>query len=213
MVHAHAELAGLPNPRPTDDADIVVQVAAVTYQEAAAAICALGFEPFESLDVNAFSYRFTRGRESLDLMATDRVEPGPRYRRRPVLQVPGSASAMGHVELFGLVSGSSVRIPDVTAALSLKGAACGTPSANPIRHVQDGVVLLACAGRRGARMPSKSERQNINRLIARLDGVEAWSMASQDVRRLAVVGIKDHYRAGWEVPSFVLPQGRPRLGR
>ena len=214
MVHAHASLAGVPNTRPTDDADIVTQVAALSYADAVDAIAGLGFVPYESLDADAFAYRFTRGRERIDLMATDRVEPGPRFRRRPVLQVPGSDSATAHVESFTLSTGVVIRIPDVTAALSLKGAACGIPSANVVRHAQDGVVLLACAASRGARVPSKSERVNINRLIARLGDVAAWGMASPNVRRLAVLGLKDHFRPDWQAPSFVLPgSSRPDLKR
>lgn len=212
MVHAHASLAGVPNTRPTDDADIVTQVTALSYAQAAEAITGLRFAPYESLDEGSFAYRFTRGGERVDLMATDRVEPGPRYRRRPVLQVPGSDSAAAHAEAFTLASGRVIRIPDVTAALSLKGAACAIPSANVVRHAQDGVVLLACAAARGARPPSKSERRNINQLATRLGDVVAWSMAGPNVRRLAIVGLKDHYRPDWDVPSFVLP-GRPPPAR
>lgn len=158
----------------------------------------------ESLETKAFTYRFTRGRERVDLMVTDRLQPGPRYRRREILQVPGSASAARHTKPFALAEDVSIRIPDVTAALSLKEAACETASADPVRHVQDGVLLLACAGVHGARTPSKSERQNINRLVSRLSTVEGWSMASHDVRRLAVLGLIEHYRPEWTPPSFVV---------
>lgn len=137
-------------------------------------------------------------------MVTDRLQPGPRYRRREILQVPGSASAARHTKPFALAEDVSIRIPDVTAALSLKEAACETASADPVRHVQDGVLLLACAGVHGARTPSKSERQNINRLVSRLSTVEGWSMASHDVRRLAVLGLIEHYRPEWTPPSFVV---------
>ena len=37
MVHAHARLAGVPHGRPTDDADLVVEVRAGSYSEAARA--------------------------------------------------------------------------------------------------------------------------------------------------------------------------------
>jgi hypothetical protein len=38
MVHAHAQLAGIVHARPTDDADLVVEVRAGSYAEAAAVL-------------------------------------------------------------------------------------------------------------------------------------------------------------------------------
>jgi hypothetical protein len=43
MVHAHAGLAGVQHPRPTDDADLVVELRAGSYSEAAWALQGLGY--------------------------------------------------------------------------------------------------------------------------------------------------------------------------
>mgnify|MGYP007001823804 CR=1 FL=1 len=50
MVHAHARLAGIPHARPTDDADLVVEVRAGSYSEAARALQELGYQQHEPLD-------------------------------------------------------------------------------------------------------------------------------------------------------------------
>jgi len=63
MVHAHAQLAGIQHARPTDDADLVVEVRAGSYAEAAAVLRRLGYVQHESLDRHAPFHRFARGRE------------------------------------------------------------------------------------------------------------------------------------------------------
>jgi fructose-specific component phosphotransferase system IIB-like protein len=50
MVHAHAHRAGIQHARPTDDADLVVELGAGSYAEAAAVLRRLGYVPHESLD-------------------------------------------------------------------------------------------------------------------------------------------------------------------
>lgn len=153
MVHAHALLADLTHHRATDDADVVVGLTVVTYATAVVVIEAIGFERVDSLNLDVPTYRWVRGRDQIDLMAPDRQAPPVRHGRRDVLAVPGSSSAMRNTERFELSSGLIVRVPDVTAALSLKGAAAETASGRPIRHAQDAVMLLACAAERGARVP------------------------------------------------------------
>lgn len=207
MVHAHARLAGITNARSTDDADIVVEIRPNSgYTGAVDALRTIGFEPYESLDHQALSYRFTRGRQHIDLMAPDRSAE-VRLGRRAVLQVPGSHSALKRTEVFRTAAGSLIRVPDIAGALSLKGAAYQTPSHNPVRHLQDAVVLFACAEVRGVETPSKSMRTNINVLLRDLGtSPEAWSLADRSLVRLATRAIQTKFRADWRPPSFVGPQ-------
>lgn len=206
MVQAHARLAKVPNVRSTDDADIVVGLdAGHEYRAAANAIGRLGFQLYESLDSKAPSYRFVRGHQHIDLMVPDR-SAGARFGRRPVRQVPASDSAMKRTETYETSAGSVIRIPDVTGALSLKGAAFELPSDNPVRHLQDAVVLFACAGVRGAPAPSKSMKANINRLIIGLETrPEAWSLAEHNMSRLAIRGVRLHFREDWVPPTSAGP--------
>lgn len=206
MVHAHARLAGVPHARPTDDADLVVELRAGSYAQAARTLEALGYSRNEPLDHRAPLHRFTRGREVVDLMAPEgrQVNVGG----RGVLTVPGSRSALNRAIDYTTPGGKTIRIPDVASALSLKGAAFRTASANRLRHVQDAVTLFACADPDELDL-SKSMRTNINNALNALSDPEAWGYADPASRRRAVrtiVGI----RPDWVVPDFVLPR---RLGR
>ena len=197
MVHAHSVQAGVSNPRPTDDADIVLEVGVTHYADAARQLLGIGFEPHNPLDPREPSYRFNRGSEHIDLMVPDRAT-GIRFRQRDVLAVPGSGSAIKRTQLFRLPSGRDVRIPDLPSALSLKGAAYRTPSADPLRHLSDGVVLFACTeGRSDLVPPSKSMHTNINYLLLGLERPEAWSGIAREVSEKAVRGIRQHCRPDW----------------
>jgi hypothetical protein len=99
MVHAHSVAAGVANPRPTDDADIVLEVAVSSYAGAAKRLLDIGFVPREPLDPREPSYRFCRGSDQIDLMAPDRGR-GVRFRNRDVLKVPGSGSALKRTQPF-----------------------------------------------------------------------------------------------------------------
>lgn len=206
MVHAHAQLADIPNHRPTTDADAILEIASTTgYAAAAAKILELGFTHYESLDHRAPAYRFERGTERIDLMAPDRGA-SMRYSSRDVLRVPGSASAMKHTETFTTAASTTVRIPNLAGALALKGAASETVSPNPIRHAQDGVVLFACAQKRGMPSISRSQRGEINKLLLRLTSIEAWSLTDRPTRRLAVLAARS-VRPDWSPPAMVLQRG------
>lgn len=144
-------------------------------------------------------------------MAPDRGAPA-RFGTRLVLAVTGSSSAMKATESFETAAGSRIRIPTITGALSLKGAASGTSSANPGRHAQDGVVLFACREARNINdSPSKSARANINLLIRGLGNERAWSISDLETRRLAIAGIR-RLRPDFRPPVAVLPS-RPQPSR
>jgi hypothetical protein len=205
MIHAHARLANLPHPRPTDDADLVVEVRAGSYSEAAQALHELGYQRHEPLDHRAPFHRFTRGDEHVDLMAPE--DRPVRFAGRDVLGVPGSRSALNRTIPFTLPTGVVIRIPDLASALSLKGAAYHLPGANRLRHLQDGVTLFACADTTALQL-SNSMRRNINHLINALDTTAAWAATDPSSRRRAVRAICQ-IRPDWAVPNFVLQQ-RPR---
>ena len=202
MVHAHAELAGVPYTRPTDDADLVVELRAVSYAGAADRLASLGYRLREPLDLRSPLHRYVREDEVVDLMAPEGATV--RYRLRQVLTVPGSRSALNRAIDYALPSGTRIRIPDVASALSLKGAALHTPGATRERHAQDAVTLLACASP-GAIELSKSMQSNVNKAIRALDTPEAWSYAAPGTRRRAVRTIQA-LRPDWQAPQFVFPQ-------
>lgn len=208
MVHAHARLAGIPQPRPTEDADLVVELRAGSYSEAAQALHELGYQRHEPLDHRAPFHRFTRGGDQVDLMAPeDRPVP---FAGRDVLGVPGSRSALNRTIWFTLPTGVVIRIPDLASALSLKGAAYHLPGINRQRHLQDAVTLFACADTTMVEL-STSMRRNINHLINALDTTEAWAVTDPASRRRAVRAIRQ-IRPDWAVPDYVVLQrpGRTR---
>lgn len=207
MVHAHASLAGIPHLRPTDDADLVVELRAGSYSEAARTLHELGYQRHEPLDHRAPFHRFTRTDEHVDLMVPE--DRPVRFAGRDVLGVPGSRSALNRTIGFTLPTGVEIRIPDLASALSLKGAAYHLPGANRQRHLQDAVTLFASAG--PVLELSTSMRRNINHLINALDTTAAWAVADPSSRRRAVRAI-GQIRPDWAVPDFVLPQ-RPHRTR
>ena len=207
MVHAHAQLAGIQHARPTDDADLVVDVRAGSYAEAAAVLQRLGYVQHESLDRHAPFHRFARGREHVDLMGPEGKPV--RFLGRAVIAVPGSRSALNRTIAYETVGGVGIRIPDVESALSLKGAAFRLPGPNRVRHLQDAVTLFACLDTAQPDI-SKSMKKNINNLISAMDNAEAWSFADPTNRRRAIRAIRA-VQPAWEPPAFVLPR-RPSRG-
>ena len=123
MVHAHARLAGIPHARPTDDADLVVEVRR-QLQRGGPRPQELGYQQHEPLDHRALPPVHPRRRPG----GPDAAEDKPvRFAGRNVLGVPGSRSALNRTIPFALPTGLVIRIPDVASALSLKGAAYYLP--------------------------------------------------------------------------------------
>ncbi len=207
MVHAHAELAGFTHPRPTDDVDMVVELRAGSYLEAAASLESIGYRRHEPLDLWAPFHRFLRGQEIVDLMVPD--DRPVRSGGRDVVAVPGARSALKRVVPHVTPGGVVVRIPDLESALSLKGAAYRLPGADRDRHLQDGITLFGCPT--GTLRLSGSMRRNVNYLINALGAVTAWADSPPAVRRRAIRAIRG-VRPDWVAPEFVLPS-RPRPRR
>ncbi len=199
MVHVHSLMAGVANPRPTLDADIVVELSAISYLQAANSLKHLGFAAHDPIDPGAPFHRFLRGSQQVDLMAPDgrRVT----FMGRTVIAVPGARSALKHPIAFVTSGGRTIHVPNLESALSLKGAACGTPSPNPERHLQDAVLLFACAGRRKLDV-STSMRANFNRLLVGLGRADAWRTADPQTTLRAVRAIRS-FRSDWSPPPGV----------
>lgn len=207
MVHTHASAAGITHVRPTDDADLVVELRSGNYANAAAALEQLGYERHTSLDNRAPFHRFTRADGAqIDLMAPENKHT--RYAGRDVLGVPGSRSALNRTLWLPTPAGTPIRVPDLGSALSLKGAAYRLPGINPTRHLQDGVTLLACVNTTPLE-PSKSMRVNINHLVTGLGRREAWTASDPITRRKATRALQQ-IRPDWVVPDFVLPRRSSR---
>lgn len=199
MVHLHAQKAGVRHVRPTDDADLVIELAATSYSAAARTISGLGYQLQMPLDPHSPVHRFTMDGAHVDLMAAEGTRA--RFAGRDVVTAPGSRSALLRTVSIRLDSGSMIRVPDLPSALSLKGAAYSLPGSNRVRHLQDGVSLLACVDDKLDL--SKSMRAHVNTLIRGLDHVDAWGYADTATRRRAVRALRA-FRPDWEVPTFVL---------
>lgn len=113
MVHCHARRAGVTHVRPTDDADIVVELQTQTYAAHAAALLTLGFTPHESVDSDAPFHRFLRDGETVDLMVPDRESWSPRYRGRELIKAlhPRSNAQFGTSFTMEPVSASRISHP------------------------------------------------------------------------------------------------------
>lgn len=201
MVHLHAQQAEVRHVRPTDDADLVIELAATSYSAAARTISGLGYQLHPPLDPSSPVHRFTMDGGHVDLMAAEGTRA--RFAGRAVVTAPGSRSALRRVVPIRLRTGATIRIPDLPSALSLKGAAYSLASSNRVRHLQDAVSLFACV--EDELDLSKSMRVNVNTLIRGLDHVDAWGYADAATRRRAVRALRG-LRPDWEVPAFVLPR-------
>lgn len=204
MVHCHAQKAGVMHLRPTDDADIVLELQTGSYADHARILASMGFAPREPIDATAPFHRFVRDGDTVDLMVPDRGSWSVRYLGRDIIEVPGSGSALKRAIEYELPTGVSIRIPDLPSALSLKGAAHQVPSVNAVRRLQDSVTLLACAGPDGLNPPpSKSMRANLNHLLKCLaTTAEAWSLTTP-VNRVRANQCIRAFRQDWVAPPFL----------
>lgn len=149
MVYAHARAAGLSSPRPTADADVLVDVitARPTLNEVSAGLRLMGFELVTEY---ATAYRFRHPDDRIiDMMVADHLPAHVRARLagRPAFQAPAGQQAINRREVWQLEFSSDLRcrigVPNVLGALVAKGAAWIADNRNPERHLQDVATLLA----------------------------------------------------------------------
>lgn len=214
MVHCHALREQVIHARPTQDADVVAEIQSTSYTEVAKAVRQLGFEVREPLDRRAPVHRFERPDGAVvDLMAPDRQTSPPRYLGRPVIPVPGSASALKRAIVHDLRDGLQIRIPDLESALALKGVAYFLPGSNRERHLQDAVTLLDCLDGKEF-VASRSMRRSMNRIIRVVgEQPEAWQMCPPKDWPRAIRAAR-RIDDSWTAPEFILPRPpRPRFNR
>lgn len=206
MVHCHAVRSGVTHARPTYDADMVVEISASSYGDAARGVQSIGFALQEPLDDHAPVHRFVRSDGSVvDLMAPDRQSRPSVYRGRTVIDVPGSAFAMKRTIPHALSTGTTIRLPDLASALALKSWAYFLPAAQRERHLQDAVTLLVCIDRNEAVL-SKSMKSAVRRMLGAISAQEvAWQMCDPDDWARATRAARG-IDSKWAVPELIRPQ-------
>lgn len=192
MVQLHAAIADLPTSRVTTDVDTALhlETRSVTFPEVVVKLQSVGF----TLDpATAFAYRFTRGNERVDVLCADRYASfrKPRYRGRPLFGVPGGTRALQRtIDLDIRTNDDTVRmvVPALQGALVLKGAAFLEDSRDRTRHLEDGILLLACVIEVEEVVGGLSQRsrRRLRALTRGLSENEApWAVHSSGVRALA----------------------------
>ena len=195
MVYAHARLGGIDSPRPTSDADFLVDFALdrSTLAHARAALYRLGFD----LDTRTpAAYRFRHSdRRVVDIMVADHLPQhlgSPRLDRRDAFEAPAGEQAIRRRELWELRFAPEVAcivgVPNELGALVAKGAAWLVDRRDGSRHLQDGAVLLAAMADPSSIDYDSLSANDRKRLRALRDELvdpshEAWSLLSGDERR------------------------------
>ncbi|WP_404445723.1 hypothetical protein LG315_01670 [Microbacterium marinum] len=161
MVHVHAVRAGIRASRPTEDVDLLLNIAASTVAAVAGPLQTIGFRPADPLG-RAVLHRFHRGQESIDIM----VERGAsaRWGRRSIFQAPAARQAIDRSDWYDLRGADRtvrIAVPDALGAIVAKAAAYTVDQRDRKRHLDDLAVLLSAAGgRRGLDLERLTTRDN-----------------------------------------------------
>lgn len=129
---------------------------------------------------------------------------------RTVLEVPGTRSASGRTVPIQLNRSTTINLPDVASALSIKGAAAETDGFFRGKHVDDGLTLFACASGADLQL-SKPMRRNVNVLVAALAEAGPWLAVPADKRVRAIQSIR-RIRPEWTPPVGIAGSGRVQRG-
>lgn len=181
MVHAHALRAGITASRPTDDVDLLLDIAVGSVGAVAGPLQDIGFRPAEPLGRSVL-HRFHRGDESVDVM----VERGAsaRWSRRSIFQAPAARQAIDRrdwYDLQGAVRTVRIAVPDALGAIVAKAAAHAADQRDRGRHLDDLAVLLAAAGGRkglGLDRLNRRDKQHLRPAFTQLadNGHDAWML-------------------------------------
>jgi hypothetical protein len=152
MVHLHCAERGYVSPRPTDDADAVLDIRAnpQLLLEFTRALTELDFVA-DGIAAEGQQHRWKRDRASIDVLIPDNV--GQRLARRtgvtgsPTIQTPGGIQALHRSQLVAVdVAGRPGHVPrpSLVGALIMKAAAHTVPvDPNRGRHRSDFATLAS----------------------------------------------------------------------
>lgn len=151
LVHLHCAERDYAPPRPTEDADAVVNARAPQVLGAVTqALIDLDFDP-SAPSTDGIQHRWTRGNAVIDVLIPEGAGPGVEARSSasgfPTIAAPGGTQALNRTEVVDLQIGDRVgRIPRPTliAAMVMKAAArIDTAGAGRDRHCHDFATLAA----------------------------------------------------------------------
>lgn len=150
MVQLHARAAGVPDPRPTADVDMLVDVlsAGTSVARLVGGLRTIGFEVVEPGWPDAPTHRLRRDAETIDLLVADHLPSNrrPRLLRRPVMAIDGGTQALARTQQAIVQQGDrtiALLIPDVLGALILKAAAHAADRRDRDRHLRDAALLAS----------------------------------------------------------------------
>lgn len=189
MVHAHALRAGVTASRPTEDVDLLLNIAAASVGAVAGPLEEIGLRPEESLGRRVL-HRLRRGDEFVDVM----VERGAsaRWARRSIFQAPAARQAIDRrdwYDLHGADRAVRIAVPDALGAIVAKAAAYAVDQRDRGRHLDDLAVLLAAAGgRRGLGLDrlTRRDKQHLRPAFDQLgdSGHDAWMVLDANDRAI-----------------------------
>lgn len=192
MVQLHAWHAGVTPPRATTDVDAALhlETGTHTYTDAASRLTDIGFVFDDRPD---HAYRFRRGDDVVDLMEADHLGPAKhaRHAGKDVLSLPAGKQALSRtVDVDGEHDGAPVRLslPNLLGAIVLKAEAHLSDGRSPDRHLEDGIVLLACVDDVEAITSNVrgSDRTRLRHLAHELDHrTMVWTSVDSDTAALA----------------------------
>ena len=195
--------------RATTDVDMVlhIETEATTAPKMQHALGALGYEIEHSLDKEAPSRRFLRGKPRVDVMSADHTAPRniTKMAGREPLQIEGGTQELRRTVNVVITGNDCAKtqlsIPNPHGALVLKGAAFMTDSRDRGRHLDDAAALCACIKDPYAIVEARhgSDRKRFKALFGALESPmhrgwmqleESNRQTAQDLRRILATADK-----------------------
>lgn len=175
LVHLHCAERGFTPPRPTDDADAVVNARRpAVLGSVTTTLTGLGFVAAPA-SAHGVQHRWSRGEAVIDVLIPDgmgeRAERRPSSTGLPTIAAPGGTQALRRSEVVEVRVGDragSVPRPNLIGALILKAKArIDTTAPERDRHCEDFAVLaamLAATDVRGLHL-TRGERASLRTMI------------------------------------------------
>jgi hypothetical protein len=201
MVRALEMEAGVASGWATSDVDAILDVRAISSATGLAAtrLMAAGFQPCQE---DGATYRFTKGREVVDLMAPDHVGANADLTTAPpgkTISTPGGRQALNRARILRLDVGDGpfeLPVPSLAGALVIKALAADVAAAARQKHERDLARLLVIVHDPAAVRTelSKRERGYLRRFDRMVDPTDhAWAgIAGAEDGSLALEIILSH---------------------